>query len=98
MNPSTIVVTFRNRTCAVLKARYRNGQTALILNDMNTGERVAAASVAMDVAIAEDHVLIKTGSENEGILPALVNGGIVIPTGIRHPTGFTEAVECTLLI
>lgn len=98
MNPSTIVVTFRKRTCAVLKARYRNGQTALILNDLVTGERIAVASVALDVAIAEDHVLINTWSENEGILPALVNGGIVIPTGIRHPSGNSEALECTLLI
>jgi len=98
MKRSAIVIKFRRYTCAVCRAVYGNGQTALWLEDVNSGARIAVATVALDVPLPKDRVLIKNWEENEGILQALTDAGIVVPTGIKHPTGFVEADECLLLI
>jgi hypothetical protein len=44
-----------------------------------------------------NQVLIKTWNENEGILEALRDSGIVEDTGKRVKTGYVEAFVCELL-
>lgn len=44
------------------------------------------------------HVLIKTWSENEGVLEELVRLGIVQDTGVKIRTGHTYANLCKLMI
>lgn len=90
-------VQFRKWRCQVDKAAYRNGQTALVLSD-ESGQRIAVATVALDVELPVDRVLIKNWEENEGMLQALTDAGVVVATGRTYPTGFVEAHECLLLI
>ena len=72
---------------------------ALVLHDVVDDEMVAVASVNLpDEPLPPGHVFIKDWSENEGILAALVRGGIVADTGIRIPTGFVEAALCRILV
>lgn len=75
--------------CTVELARYRSGQTAIVLNDAETGERVAVASVAIPEGrnLPINHTFIKNWSENKGILEVLVNAGIVRDTGEVAATG-----------
>ena len=47
---------------------------------------------------AEGNVFIKTWSENEGILEALIERGIISEPVRKLETGQTEAVECKLLV
>ena len=54
MKRSAIVIKFRRYTCAVCRAVYGNGQTALWLEDVNSGERIAVATVALDVPLPKD--------------------------------------------
>ena len=77
--------------------KYSNGQTRLDLIDSEDGLPYATATVAVDMSIAEDEVIIKNYSENEGILESLINAGIV-----SHPvsfirSGFVHLSVCKLL-
>jgi len=77
-------VKFNNWNCVVETSYYVNDseKIALLLIDADTGERIATASVNMEEPFPLDcskkeHVWIKTWSENEGILEALVEAGVV---------------------
>jgi hypothetical protein len=65
----------------VERAMYANGQNAILL--YYEGEPYMTATVAVNVPgeavypIEENDVVIKNYSENEGILEALVEGGII---------------------
>tara|TARA_R110000822_G_scaffold46521_1_gene123670 strand:- start:1120 stop:1470 length:351 start_codon:yes stop_codon:yes gene_type:complete len=65
----------------VERAMYANGQNAILLYE--EGEPYMTATVAVDPAVASypidesQDVVIKNYSENEGILEALVEGGII---------------------
>ena len=74
-------VKFSNWLCDVVFAEYRNGGTAIRLVDAEDGMPVATASVWVggDVRVDRDEVAIKDYSENEGMLKALIEGGIVYP-------------------
>lgn len=45
---------------------------------------------------ADNHVFIKDYSENEGILRALIQGGIVLPAAQEINAGFASVHECEL--
>lgn len=47
-------------------------------------------------ALAHGQVLIKSWGENEGVAENLIESGVLIDTGERVPTGFCEAMVCTL--
>ena len=57
--------------------KYRNGQNAISL--YFEGEPYMTASVAHDINIQNDEVIIKNYSENEGILEALIEAEIIDP-------------------
>lgn len=91
-------VTFRNWKCIAKTAEYHDGATALLLVDEEDGSPVATASVYLapetigrdDVpsdGIHRDQCYIKTWSENEGLLEALEEAGIVKKTGITVAVG-----------
>lgn len=89
--------TFLGRACEVHVKNYQNGQTALVLLDAETEELMTFATRAIDQDVPEGCVAIKDYSENEGLLDALVEADIVMPTGKTYPSGFTELIECRLL-
>jgi hypothetical protein len=80
--------------------KYRQGdRTALELVDHKTGEPVAMATVNIpEEPIEKDEVIIKNWSENEGILQALIKGGIISKPIRETKTGYATAYVCKLLI
>jgi hypothetical protein len=71
----------------------------LSLYAARTGEYVATASVNMPhVPLAPNQVFIKDYSENEGMLKALEEAGIVRVSGVYVPTAIGSLPVCELLI
>jgi len=69
--------------------KYANGRTAIQLDDVNEGCLYATATVNIDhVLLADNEVLIKDYSENEGMLDFLVKNNIVTPTPNGVQSGF----------
>ena len=92
-----VTIRFKSWTCNLVRRRYRNGRTALQLVDAEDGEPVANATVNLpEVDLAEDEVLVKDCSENEGMLAALTAAGAVEPTGRVVVSGFVTVPVCRL--
>jgi hypothetical protein len=69
--------------------KYANGRTAIYLDDTDEGYPYATATVNIDhVLLADDEVLIKDYSENEGMLDFLIKNNIVTPTPNGVQSGF----------
>lgn len=69
--------------------KYENGRTAVQINSAMDGHPYAVATVNMpDVLLADNEVLIKDYSENEGILDFLIRNNIVTPTPNGVQSGF----------
>lgn len=91
-------VTFLNTRCRLQFSRYANGRLAIQLHD-NRGEPFATATINVPtMPLAEDQVLIKDYGENEGLLTALEDAGVVRITGVRCRLGYVQADVCRLLI
>ena len=89
-------VRFKEWDCKVLVKQYdNNGRIVLQLVDSETSAPIATATVNMpDEYLAETEVLIKDYSENEGMLAALVEAGIVTDTGQKVNSGFVQIPIC----
>lgn len=74
-------VKFLDYECDVVFERYFTGNTAMRL-DCN-GERIAMCTLNLPEIdqLEEGEVFIKNYSENEGMLDALINAGVVEDTG-----------------
>lgn len=91
-------VKFKHWTCDLQKARYCNGRTALVLVDPEDGERVTTATVNLpDEPLAEGEVFIKDYAENEGMVAALQEAGVVQPTGRVVVSGYVTVPVCKLV-
>jgi len=91
-------VKFLGHVCDVEVTTYRNGRTALILNDAATGDEVTVATVNIPgIPVTPGEALIKDYSENEGVLKALEDAGWVKPTGEKVHSGFVEISKVTVL-
>ena len=64
--------------CTASTAVYTNGRVALFLDDTNTGEAIAVASINIPEAIIpKGYAAIKNYGENEGVLEALIENKII---------------------
>ncbi len=91
-------VNFRQWTCELAFGRYENNRVSIRLISIE-GEPVARATVNVPCCpLARDEVLIKSYAENEGMLEALIDAGLVEPTGVICKVGRAEAPVCRLLI
>ena len=91
-------VTFLNTRCRLQFSRYANGRLAIQLHN-DRGEPFATATINVPtMPLAEDQVLIKDYGENEGLLMALEEAGVVRTTGVRCRLGYVQADVCHLLI
>ena len=74
-------VQFSKWLCNVVFAKYQKGGTAIRLVGAEDGMPVATASVWVGgpERVDKDEVAIKDYSENEGMLEALIKGGIIHP-------------------
>lgn len=69
--------------------KYVNGRTAIQILDAIDGQPYATATVNIDhVLLADNEVLIKDYSENEGMLDFLIKNNIVTPTPNGVQSGF----------
>jgi|GEM_PF-3421302 len=85
--------------CVPVFSRYRDNDRIAILLKTPQGEPVATATINQpDFALKPDQVLIKNYAENETVLDALVNAGIIEDTGITVPIGHAQANVCRLLV
>lgn len=90
-------VRFRDFDCTVQKRYYANGRPALLLVDAEDGSPVATATVNLpDVSLGKNQVAIKDWSENEGMLLALTEAGVVKPTGQTVSSGYVAVPVCEL--
>jgi len=94
------LVRFAGYDCVVRIDRYASGgNTALSLYDAKSGDPVATATINFpDIPLLRDQVFIKDYSENEGMLAALEEAGIVRKMGVYVPTGIGSLPVCQLLI
>jgi len=87
-------VKFMSWDCNVTVTKYLNGNTALELWDEEGP--VATATVNMGDKLPKDQAYIKDYSENEGMLEALADAGIVKEVIGRKVSGFVIVPLCTL--
>lgn len=77
MNQQT--VKFAGYECRVAYSTYNNGRPALQLFDAE-GPVARATINVPNVELDDDEVVVKDFGENSGMLDALSNAGIVVPT------------------
>ena len=94
------LVMFQGVQLRVSFSRYSDNQrTAICLEDIETGEPYATATVNIpDIPLGPTEVLIKDYSENAGMLEALEVAGIVRRTGCYVRSGFVALPVCELLV
>lgn len=91
-------VKFKRWNCILEFGEYNNGRTAIELIDKRNGEPVLVATVNVpQEKLADDEIIIKNWSENEGVLDVLQKAGIVGEVIRKVPTGFVEADVVKLL-
>jgi hypothetical protein len=92
-------VEFCGFTCSVEISMYPSGNTAVTLNDVEDGFPVATVTINTKVELpSKRHIVIKNYSENEGILEALEEAGIVKRTGRFVAAGFSQCPIAELQI
>ena len=91
----TQTVTFNGEELTPVIGQYTNGQTSIQLNDSD-GMAYMTASVAHDVNIDDDCVIIKNYSENEGILEALIEAEIIEKPFCEIPVNFVTLYVAAL--
>lgn len=81
-------VFFLNENCTVEFARYRHNNQIAIKLICEDGSPMATATSCLDHEIPDGMAALKTYSENEGIMEALIEAGIVRFTGMGINNGF----------
>lgn len=90
------VVQFKKWTGTIREGKYTNDRLAMELVD--DGGVIAVCTVNLpDQELLPDEVIIKDYSENEGMLDALVEAGVVTPTGKTVKTGFVTCPICKVV-
>jgi hypothetical protein len=99
-NRKQIEVNHAGYPCIVQFSRYpAGGAIAICLVHRDDYDPVAVATVNMpEVSIGENQVIIKTWSENEGILETLEQAGVLRSTDRGIQAGFAVAEVCDLLV
>lgn len=93
-----LIVKFKKWTCAVELFRYAyDNSPCIVLLDAEDYSRVAVGTVCADrKGLRQFDVIIKDYSENEGMLEALVDGGVVTSMGAKVPVGHATCPVATL--
>lgn len=92
------IIKFKCWNCKLIWKVYGNDRIALKLVDVVDGSPVATATVNIpEEKLLSGETLIKDYSENEGMLDALVEAGIVEDTGRKVKSGYVDIPVCRLL-
>ncbi|CAG7651243.1 hypothetical protein ACFQI7_27530 [Paenibacillus allorhizosphaerae] len=86
--------------CTVEITRNARGSVAIQLYDAEDGTPFTTATIFVPglELPSEHHVVIKNYSENEGILEALEEAGVVKRTGVSIRTGFASCPVAELIL
>lgn len=85
-------VKFAGFDCIVKKTKYMNNNNlALVLLDKEDGEMVTQVTVNTEQKFPDDVALVKDYSENEGMLEAITEAGLVEEVIGYAPLGFVIA-------
>ncbi len=85
--------------CEVHKSQYENDRIALVLVEQETGDQYAVATTNLpNCECGPGQAYIKSYSENQGILEALMEAGIVSPPVSYVQSGFVEIPLCNVLL
>ena len=77
---------------------YSNGKPVIDFYETETGEPYLTATTNIDgLNLAQDEILIKDYSENEGVLDFLIQNKIVEPTGKYVESGWVKIPICKLI-
>lgn len=82
--------------CEVIKGKYENGNTALQLIDIESGESVAVATVNLGEKLPYNMTYIKNYSENEGMLKMLTDIGLIEEINDYTTSGYVSVPLVTL--
>ncbi len=95
----TNTVQFRQWNCTVQYETYRQGGRIAIclLDDQDSTPVATATRNVPEYPLPEGHVLIKDNDENEGMVQALAQAGIISEPLNWVPCGFYRLAECKLL-
>lgn len=100
------IVRFKDWRCTAIVTQYATTKKPCIRleaaetdrqKDVFKGEPIATSTVNIP-GLLEGYVAVKDYSENEGMLEALQNAGIVGPTEFLMPQGFVDIPVCKLLV
>jgi len=84
--------------CEIRKTPYSSGRVALHLVT-SAGEHVAVATVHLpDLPLEDGYTFIKDYSENEGLLKALQDAGVIGPVVDIVHLGYVDAYKVKVLI
>lgn len=73
--------------------------TAITLMDVSNDEPAAKLTInTVGVVLRANEVIVKTWSENKGILESLIRSGHLLDTGRRYSTGFCLAPVCEFFL
>lgn len=71
-------VQFAGNNCEIKKSKYStNGNLALMLFDKETGQKVSNVTINTLQRMDEDVAAVKDYSENEGMLEAITEAGLI---------------------
>lgn len=88
-------VRFLDYDCSITFGRYSNGRLAIQL--MTDEGPMATATVNVpEASLPENYVCIKDYSENEGMLSALIEAGVVEQATCRILSGHVQIPVCRL--
>jgi hypothetical protein len=90
-------VFFGGEHCLISWGKYPNGRVSIQLFGKNGPMGTATVNIPSE-PLDDYEVIIKSYSENEGMLEALVSAGIVKETGRYVTTGYVIAPVCRLLV
>jgi hypothetical protein len=104
------IVKFREWTCELKIGRYPSfnttdketikGEIALWLDEVGTGDAIATCTTNLQgIVLIQNNVLIKEYSENEGMIAALIEAGIIkVLTAFKYGENNCPMAICKLLI
>jgi len=94
-------IKIREQELQLYFGKYMDGKTYIELvcygGDDDGCPYATATTNLRGLDLDEDEVLIKNYSENEGVLPALIDAGIVQDTGKKVNVGYAHANICKLI-
>lgn len=92
-------ITFKEWKCKLEFKQYNNQRIAIELTEVGTGEPIAIATINLPkVELANDEIIIKGYSENEGMPEVLYKAGIISMPLRYVETGFVTVPICKLLV